>query len=323
MKTIGCVVPDINDPTSLYRAAGPLSLLRNKYKLEFIVNASQASLSFIDMVFMQRPFNDDHAKTAERVKSLGIPLWVDYDDDILSVPTTNLAFPAYLPLNIKKNIAYCLTVASAVSVSTNALYRSYNRFNDKIFIIPNAYDKRYHGEFLEKSEMAVVWRGGWSHLPDLYEEKENIIKAANSIAGKKYTWVFVGADPWFITDHVKHNMIMTGGVPFKDYYDGLKKINPRLSIFPLRKTQLNICKSNCSWIETTAAGAVMVASQDFPEFRRPGVIQGFGKGFLELLEDGVKNELEGLKLEATTYIKDELSIERVNQQRERVIEAII
>ncbi len=320
MKTIGCIVPDMDDPTAIYRASGPLSYLREKYDVRMLANSSPSTLRFMDVVFMQRPFTEDHSKIVDAAVAAKVPLWVDYDDQILDVPTWNHAYPAYSPEGIKKSIRNALTKATVVSVSTENLAAAYQGFNKNIVVIPNAYDKQTHGEPVVEPKPVVVWRGGPSHLRDVYEEKDAIIDAAKSDAGKKYRWVFIGANPWFITEHISAEYI-PGGMAFNTYYKSLKKLSPMISIFPLADCPLNHCKSNCSWIETTVAGAVTVAS-DFKEFHKPGIIRGFGTELMVALEAGLKGDLVGYRQDSLNYIEDHLGIEKTNKLREKFLERI-
>lgn len=57
------VTPSSTDPLAFYRGTGPLRRMRQQYKMDY-TNVDQVSWAQIvahDLVFMQRPFNAQHA----------------------------------------------------------------------------------------------------------------------------------------------------------------------------------------------------------------------------------------------------------------------
>ena len=89
MKNLAVLCPSNTDATSFYRGIGPLAEIRRErfnLALTFINDVNWSTLKLCDAAFLQRPFTSNHLKIAELVKRNQLPLWIDFDDDLFSVP---------------------------------------------------------------------------------------------------------------------------------------------------------------------------------------------------------------------------------------------
>src|ERR1035437_2744530 len=121
MTTVLVVAPDKTDATSFYRCAGPFSALRKTNPEIQFVYPSEMNWTYIknsDVVFLQRPFNDEHVRVAELAKEMRVPLWIDYDDNLLELPADNPVQAIYNETKVQNNIRYMLAIADHVTVST-------------------------------------------------------------------------------------------------------------------------------------------------------------------------------------------------------------
>ena len=117
--------PNPTDATSFYRAVGPLQDLKRKmgFILQIGSDVNWATLKGTDAVFMQRPFTKNHVQILEMAQANGKKVWVDYDDDLFSVPRSNRTFRLYGDAKNQNNIAQIVAKADVITVSTPQLQR--------------------------------------------------------------------------------------------------------------------------------------------------------------------------------------------------------
>jgi hypothetical protein len=108
-------------------------------------------------------------------------------------------------------------------------------------------------------------------------------------------------------------------VPF--FFDNLPGMNCRVMVKPLVNNLFNHSKSNCSWIEATLAGSVLVASNGFAEFDKPGIVQsmGFHQDIVRLMDDD--DYATERFSESVQYIRDNLLLSNVNKLRAEILDA--
>lgn len=309
----------------------------------------------VDAVFMQRPFNNDHLKIMSMCKMHGKPTWIDYDDDLYSVPIQNPTHKIYSPRQVQNNITSLVAQADIVTVSTPALQLKLQKilervasatendqvpkkhFNpEKIVVIPNGYDEKLFGysarkwnEPLKEANLCAMWRGSHTHDADL---SAYTLPLTESFARDGWNWTlnFVGS-PWWGTMKTleesginSERIIVTPPLDPIEYFHFLHHIRPAFVFVPLLDDPFNRAKSNIAWIEASHAGAVTLAP-DWEEWRRPGVINykdasDFRMKFSSLLKgqvDRVKNVQASRE-----YIMGNLTLSHLNGVRLHVIERL-
>lgn len=357
---LGCVVPNLTDGTSFYRAAGPLQALElasgGNLRLETGGMINWVYLRGVDAVFMQRPFTSDHMKIMSMCKMQGKPIWIDYDDDLYTVPLQNPTHKLYSPKKIQNNITSLLAQADFVSVSTPALQLKLQKilervasaaenaevpkrhFNpEKIVVIPNAYDAELFGysarrwnQPLSDASLCAMWRGSHTHDADLSAYTFPLTEAF-ARGGGNWTLNFVGS-PWWGTIKT----LEEGGVPAErviitppldpiEYFQFLNHIRPAFVFVPLLDDAFNRAKSNIAWIEASHAGAMTLAP-DWEEWRRPGVINykdthDFRGLFGQILKGNVFDRVRMVG-ESREFIMGNLTLSVVNRRREEIIEKL-
>ena len=88
MKTIGMVIPNRLDTTALYRSTGPFAeLQRNLNNVRFVqpMEWDWGLMHQLDAVFMQRPYSPQHKDIFDLALTMGKPVWIDFDDDLLEL----------------------------------------------------------------------------------------------------------------------------------------------------------------------------------------------------------------------------------------------
>jgi hypothetical protein len=167
-----------------------------------------------------------------------------------------------------------------------------------------------------------MWRGSDTHHVDLMQFSDAIRSCMNR---DDWEWMFFGYNPWFIPK--------TRHIPTMDpvmYFRTIRQINPGVMYVPLVDNVFNRCKSNINWIEGTMAGAVVL----IPNFESwewssntDALVYQDSENLTERLSWLMNGESQLLRRrihqEAVQYIRENLLLSKVNQQRIEIIEQLI
>ena len=346
MKTLLAFSPSWTDATSFYRGFGPLGHLKRNFNflLERGDEVNWARLSQVDSVFLQRPFTSSHVQVVNMAKANGKKVWVDYDDDLYSVPYGNRAYKYYSNKPTQNNLTNIIATADYVTVSTAQLKRKFSQIlkslkdqklsdvnldTNKIRVVPNAYNQdfcKYRQEIKEQKKLSV-WRGSDTHDKDLLL----FTGALKAVLERhpKQVMNFVGQPFWYtieqlcsVKDINPSSVVVTPPLDPAEYWLFLYKINPKLVFVPLWDCPFNQAKSNIAWIEGVHAGAACLAP-DWEEWRKPGVITYTDtKDFAHKLDDVMAGEVDTMKLyeDGWEYIQENLTLQKVNKLRKQILE---
>lgn len=327
MFSLGVSIPQFHDVTSFYRAMGPLNHLRRQCANLNLVSMTQwnwASVGGCDAVFMQRPYTNDHRGVMEIAKGECIPVWVDYDDLLMDIPTDNPSFFLYMEPEIQANIKFIIESADVITASTEHLAKILRHLNKNVVVLNNAIDLRvfpYRRE-LPKRSRSIAWRGSKTHERDIFVFGEEIITAHRDERFKDWDWHFIGDNMWFVTDSMEHaRTFVSKPVEVKKYHENLWKLAPTAVMVPLNQSHFNMCKSNIAWLEASFAGAACVAPA-WAEWNKPGVqCYQDQKGFARCLEVILGDHLDCERAAATSWenILDCYTLDVVNPARIDVI----
>lgn len=320
--------PIPHDPVSSWRCMGPLSAMGD---VEVKALPFQSSLMenwyhlmAADIVLAHRPFQPVHFAWMEAARKMGKRIWLDIDDDLFNVQGSNPVTHTYNNPVVQETTRKCLQLADIVSVTTQHLADTYKPYAKKLVIVPNAWDKRLQTEFPKFSiKNNIFWRGSDSHQEDILTHIEGFRKAGKELQ-QTWKWNFIGWNAWTLKD-VLPNHTFHGGLPFYDFYRHYGQLSPDIVVVPLKDDTFNRCKSNIAWLESTLAGAAVVAP-DWPEWRKPGVEtfstpEEMAEKILKLTKDKsliLKNR--ELSLE---YIRNNLTLEQINELRYAIIEELL
>jgi hypothetical protein len=298
---LACGVPGPNDGTSLLRGYGPLNaMLKEDLRLELVQPPSLPSgdwemnwawLTSCDALFMQRPFTPKHAQVIVMAKMAGLPVWVDWDDDLCSVPAYNPKADLYVPEVVRPNIDRITRLADMVTVSTEALLKSRTEALGKLLqadgnrgpstagkmpaelgkvrVIPNACMWPFSD--LPRCKR-ISWRGGASHDGDLMHVLPTLNELSRAPQLSLWKWLFIGDINWMVPDAIPQaNFEHDPGADVYLYMRIFQQLAPFVHIVPFANNPFNRARSNLAWLEATSAGAVVLAP-DWEEWRRPGII---------------------------------------------------
>lgn len=356
---LGAMIPHVTDGTSFYRGAGPLAAMlqdgRN-FQLETGSVINWVWMRGIEVLFMQRPFTSDHVKVMAMAKLHGKPVWVDYDDDLFTVPPSNPTHAIYREKAVHQNVNTILAQADIVSCTTEALRTKFGRIleliekagamnegvrhknlsKEKLVLLPNAYDEDLFGysrrqwtRTLPPATKTVMWRGSNTHDADLAAFTDEIAEAFKK-HGEGWTLNFVGSPFWQTIERIEaagvdqRQVIVTKPMDPIEYFQYIHTIAPALLIVPLDDDLFNRSKSNIAWIEACHAGAMTLAP-DWEEWRRPGVINYRSpQDFQEQLEKVLlgQHDREKLVRQGRDFIREHLGLENVNAMRWKILEKL-
>lgn len=343
-KKLLVFAPHPTDATSFYRAYGPLSVLTRQYDFEMEAGneVNWTKFCFVDAVFMQRPWSPAHLNVMNMAQNNNKKVWIDYDDDLFTVPYGNRAFALYSMRSTRDTVVQLLTKADHITVSTKALRDRFvqvltkvhgDKINtDKIKVVPNAYNEAFtkNRREIKGQNKQLLWRGSNTHDKDMMfytaPLKQTYMKYMDD-----WTMNFVGQPFWYTIEqlmaipNLKPNRVMlTKPLDPADYWKALNNFNPALVFVPLWDCPFNKAKSNIAWIEGLHGGAACLAP-DWEEWKRPGIVNYKNQAdFADKLERILKGEIDTFKLyhEGWEYIQDVLTLKKVNEQRMQIIKSM-
>lgn len=263
------VIPNRNDATSFYRSIGPLTELTRRDNINVeVMEPSSVTWAVVaascDILFLQRPYREEHMVMIDLAKIQGKPVWVDYDDDLFSVPQSNPAHAVYSQDSIRKNIATMIARADVVTVSTEPLKNTLQSaptgpLAKKCEIIRNALPMHIippPKELTNKRNKLFCWRGSATHNEDVELWMTDIIKAASEFSD--HTFYFQGEVPWRLKKNATKNMQFAKSIDILEYFQVLGHVQPKAMIVPLANNSFNESKSDIARLEGLWAGALCV-----------------------------------------------------------------
>jgi hypothetical protein len=205
-----------------------------------------------DAVLVSRPVTLDGYRACQIVKELGKRLILDYDDNMFSLPDE---FDADRK-SMSEYTLKCLGLADLVICSTDAVARAYSGF-------PTVVRRNLFNDWIFKFEPVFSTSGTYGFRGTERVHKWNVNYFDKIF--REGDWIFWGG--WMDQYYGRH----LKEIPFIDYMVSIRDRSPSIIVKPLVDTPHNRCKSNCTWLEATYAGAVCVAP-DWPEWNEDGIV---------------------------------------------------
>ena len=256
-----------------YRTNVPFAELgrSHKHDVDFMLpkDVTNDSLHKYDVVVFHRPELDIEMRILWLCHVAGIKIWVDIDDLLWRIPTSNPASVLFTPES-KTNLQRGFINADIVTCSTPELAKQIGQeFGVEATVIPNTYNDRepLTNNFNYKRDKALIlYRGSNTHDGDLFSYRD---------AFKPYAHIdynFMGLQPWYLFQryggHLERLFLHGYKQSVLDYFAVIENMKPNFFVFPLEENDFNKCKSNIAAIEATMAGAVIIAPSYMPEFAK-------------------------------------------------------
>lgn len=193
-----------------------------------------------------------------------LPVLVEIDDNIMSVPTYNEAFDAYDPRAAARHrVLAQIKAADGVITTTAQLKEAYSPYNPNIWVVPNSIDfSRWKVKRKARPGVRIGWAGGSGREGDIEIVKDAILNICRK--HKEVRFVFVNGPskiglPEFFKGHpqIEHKAVF---VPILKYPALMASLDFDIGISPLVDSSFNRGKSNLKWLENAAMGIPTVAS---------------------------------------------------------------
>lgn len=327
-KRILVYSPNPLDGVSFYRQWGPLTALHDKLDCVSFSNQLSDYINWVnylnyDICLMSRPHKQHDYIFALECKKFGLPLWVDYDDDLFNITPDNPVYHTFASDESRKCITEVLKMADVVSVATktNKEWLEKNIGLDNVEIIPNAMDDRLlrHAKPFSYSNR-LAWRGSDSHREDLYSFADDIASVLNK--HREHQTVFFGMYARVIEEKLRYPDSVRWAKPttLMDFIHEIARYNPKILFVPLIDNQFNRVKSHLAWFDATIAGAVCLGP-NFPEWIYPGLPNYSKLNFVKEFSDIINEEefLKAMHRNSLVYIKDNLLLSKINSLRLELI----
>lgn len=326
MKKV-CYLSQLEDNASaFYRISGVLNYLNSpEISVTNLYNYSNnygwQSLIGFDTFIFQRPSHEPHIQLIELAKDMGIRVILDYDDDLLNVPSHN---NASITLGEQKaNIKKAIHLADEIWVTTPSIKHIYKPYNRNIHIIPNSHNdsvfKVENKKPFNRETKIMSYRGGASHEADMYQNINDIVDMINE--NQDWTFRFQGSRFKHIEERTGKNHEYTDPTTLMQFYKEYHELNANIAFFPLLTNVFNVGKSNISLLEATYAGSAFFGNTELPEFKHSfvlGMPLGVKDVFCWSKEDF--SILETMNTEAWQWILENRLLSEVNKLRiERIL----
>ena len=334
-----CHAPFAEDGTSQYRAWGPITELRKLIPDLDVISvhtlASSASgtrlawpeIKNLDAVMLQRPFAGDHVMIAHMAKKYKKPLWVDFDDDLLAVPSDNPTHYNYATPEVARNIEQLCAMSDIVTVSNKFLGAKLAKYNPKVLVVPNALDLNVLtrlDQALPRNKL-VLWRGSHCHFTDLHEYTEQLLAAYREFPD--WSWAFVGYNPTWITKHMdmqKRCRVLPFDNDYLNFMSNMQRLRAAVQIVPLVTNDFNLSKSRIAHLEGSLAGSAILAPdweewQEGKLYRYSGA-DDFKEKLFHMLASSIE-QLAEVNNQDWDWVVKNRSLNGINEFRRGIIEA--
>jgi glycosyltransferase involved in cell wall biosynthesis len=199
------VVPSDRTGVGYYRSTIPHINLQKMFPDDVHVDIdyepqykNEKWLKKYDVIHYHRTFGpfEEIEETIERLNRLGIASIMDLDDHWSPGPH----HPAYRLIKdngLDKKLARNLRAADSITTTTPVFAKEMNKFNDNVYVIPNAIDpkeKQYSPNPEKSDRIRIGWLGGSSHLKDLEILKGLVSKLKHAGYMDKIQFVLCGYD---------------------------------------------------------------------------------------------------------------------------------
>jgi hypothetical protein len=297
------IVEDKFTATSWYRTHGVFAKLCRRYpdiQIKSLTSeVGYRDLVYLDVILLSRPNGSRYLPLIDTCKQLGIKVWIDFDDDVFSIPYHN---PAYFSYKDHDGIRNCIKKADIVTASTDALAVTLLENGAiNVHTVHNCIELLPYKEPILSNRIA--WRGSTTHVADLEVYKDIFARLS-----KKYELVFYGYAP-----HWKINFQFVNGTNLFDFYNTFYNDNLSFVLTPLENCKFNYSKSNIAWLEATNAGAVCFTNLTTKEWQWKSILKNPEILLTKSKEQLVKIHKQAYEL-SRTIISQQYNIEDASEK---------
>ena len=300
ISNINIVTDAPNDSTSFYRAHGVFNQIRKKADFNIALFDDKQfgwnSVGKYDLIYLHRPNNAQHVEAAAIAKKNGVPLWIDFDDDIINIPPTNPAYRVFAPN--KQYIKDVVNMADYVTVSTQALKDNFvsacQADAKKFTVIPNFIpldNLRFHTP-RKAGKFKILWRGSGTHEADWIACLPYFIEFLSKY-GKDCEFINIGDMPLMVkTEIAKHTTVTTHqGRRLIDYLLLLTTgVLGDFIFVPLEDNLFNRSKSDIA-VQEGLIGGMLSLAPEWNKFNK-GEYESFEYNVAAAIPDGLQDAFD-------------------------------
>jgi glycosyltransferase involved in cell wall biosynthesis len=267
---------------------------------------------------MQMVFQDDYKKK----------ILIEVDDEVIDVPPDSpWVKQGIKPGGVLENLfREQFTAADGLVVSTDYLKSIYDKYNDNIYVIPNAIDFRvWDHKVRDVSKIRIGWAGGANHDGDLEIMKEVIPVILEKY--KNVEFMFFNGVPEYLKKFGNRVQCIGRWFNIMDYPKGLADLGFDIGLAPLESNTFNMCKSNLKWLEMSALKIPTVASSVEPYKRsidngKTGFLCNTPREWVESLSALIEKESfrKRMGLAAYSKVKKDYNITDTTKKYIKVLE---
>ncbi len=188
------------------------------------------------------------------------PCFMEVDDYFKQLPSQHPAFQTCTPGEGQDYYAtQQLMISHGVICSTQYLADLYEKFNNKVYVIPNCVDFEEWDKYssLKHNKVRIGWIGGSSHGEDLKLCKDALYKILETHPEAEVYIVSCPPPNW---NHIPGMNMVNKWTTIDKYPKYVKELSFDIGIAPLRDNYFNRGKSNLRYLEYSACGIPTVAS---------------------------------------------------------------
>lgn len=272
----------------------------------------------VDVVYLHRPSEPQDLQVLSQCRLMGIPVWVDLDDDLEAITPDNPVFSHYAAPERKEIIRTAIEQADILSVGGKVhAERIKKDFSRKVHLIPNMVDDFLFslGATKPSNHKRISWRGSESHRVDLIDHRDQIEKLIEDYPDWEFR--FFGLNPYHLRTQ---RYSWTPPKNLFQFYHSMIEFNASIQMIPMRDTVFNRVKSNLAWSDATLSGAVGIAPDKLPEYDREGVWH-YCDGFIETIESAIRlnKKREEYWHRSRKWISENILASQVNLYRREIL----
>lgn len=194
-------------------------------------------------------------------EAYGLPIVTEIDDNIMSVPTYNVANTVYQSGSILRQIAVeQFEMSDAMVVSTPYLKEVYSAYCSNIYVMPNSLDFRIWDNLKHRANtdfIRIGWAAGKTHDDDLAIIEPVVHKILAKYPNVRFS--FVCGVPKFFRN-IDRVEVVDASARIDRYPQFLASRSFDIGLAPLVDSAFNRGKSNLRWLEYAGLKVPCVAS---------------------------------------------------------------
>jgi glycosyltransferase involved in cell wall biosynthesis len=224
-----------------------------------------------DTVFVQRIHDWESYYMLEKLRSAGLKIVYDIDDDLFNITPDN---PAYHEITRDDQLAAanCMKLADVVTTTTDELRRRLMGVLDGVnpVVVPNAWDVDdgwSHSIGSPDGFKRILWSGGASHAKDweeCFEAVSEIIQERDNVRLMILGFLPPCIEKSVNLPHFRNRIEFCGFRDPETYYNLIHHVRADVGLAPVCSTNFNAAKSPIKFLEYSLIGVPTVASNWLP-----------------------------------------------------------